>query len=167
MKGEQAMNGVNAMKQLLYDELGLIVRTTVGMLHKIEEDQWSYKPNEQMRTLAELAQHLALVPAVDLLILQEKPEAAIREMEARIADTVDADVLARVMEQGMRELQDYMDKLGEEQFLTMTTKPFYLDHSSTQAKWLVEIVTHAQHHRAQLFMYLKLLGHPVNMFDLY
>ncbi|MEW9033951.1 MAG: DinB family protein, partial [Planifilum fimeticola] len=26
---------------------------------------------------------------------------------------------------------------------------------------------HVYHHRAQLFQYLKQLGHPVNMFDLY
>ncbi|WP_370733829.1 DinB family protein [Paenibacillus dakarensis] len=36
-----------------------------------------------------------------------------------------------------------------------------------QAKWLIEIVTHAQHHRAQMFNYLKTLGYQVSMFDLY
>ncbi|WP_327204754.1 DinB family protein [Paenibacillus sp. DMB20] len=29
------------------------------------------------------------------------------------------------------------------------------------------MVTHAQHHRAQTFNYMKTLGYEVNMFDLY
>ncbi|SIT09231.1 DinB family protein [Kroppenstedtia eburnea] len=51
--------------------------------------------------------------------------------------------------------------------LRRETRPFYADHALTQAKWLTEIVTHIFHHRAQLLNYLKELGHPVNMFDLY
>ncbi|WP_338463001.1 hypothetical protein V5G20_00985 [Brevibacillus borstelensis] len=79
------MNAVNEIKGLLFEELELIVRTTSNLIRRIEQDQWEYKPTDQMRTLREL----------------------------------------------------------------------------------VEIATHAQHHRSQLFTYLKLLGHDVNMFDLY
>lgn len=47
-----------------------------------------------MRSLQELVHHLVSVPATDLLILQEKSEAEIRELEASIAaDGVDKDKL--------------------------------------------------------------------------
>jgi uncharacterized damage-inducible protein DinB len=60
--------------------------------------------------------------------------------------------------------------LSEEEFLEKVTKPFYFpeeEKGHTQAKWLVEITTHAFHHRGQFFNYLKELGYEVNMFDLY
>lgn len=60
-----------------------------------------------------------------------------------------------------------MNGLTDEEFMQKTTQPFYLEHGSTQAKWLIEIVTHAQHHRAQMFNYLKAQGYEVSMFDLY
>jgi len=33
--------------------------------------------------------------------------------------------------------------------------------------WLLDIITHSYHHRAQLFTYLKQLGLPVDMATLY
>ncbi len=60
-----------------------------------------------------------------------------------------------------------MSGLSEHDFLHKQSKPFYMEHGSTQAKWLVEIVTHAFHHRAQLFTYLKESGLAITMFDLY
>lgn len=160
------MNGISTMKNLLYDELGLIVRTTAGLLRKIRPEDWSYQPAASMRTLQELAEHLALVPGADLLILKEQPETIVRDYEA-LYDKAGTEQLITAMEQGKRDLITYMDGLTDEQFLTRKTTPFYLEHGTTQAQWLIEIVTHAQHHRAQLFTYLKLLGYEVNMFDLY
>jgi len=161
------MTPITEMKQLLYDELQLIVRTSTALLRRIRPEEWSYKPVPQMRTLGELAQHLALVPATDLLILKEEREGVIRELEGEYANVTDADKLAAVLEQGVTDLKAYMDALSEDDFLHKATRPFYLDHGSVQAKWLIEVVTHAQHHRAQLFTYLKQLGHEVSMFDLY
>ena len=161
------MDGVRLMKQMLFEELGLIVRTTTGFINRIKPDQWEYKPAANMRSLKELAQHLVMVPSVDLLILREGSEEEARKLEGTIAGITDAESLAAAMERGVQELQAYMDGLSEEQFLQLKTRPYYTEDSTVQAKWLIEVVTHAQHHRAQLFMYLKLLGHDVNMFNLY
>ncbi len=162
------MNELKEMKQLLFEELELIVGTTVKLLGKIKAEHWGHRPAANMRSLLELAQHLAGVPSVDLLILKENAEEAIRELEARIeADGENADKLAGWMTSGMAELKDYMEGLSDEDFLHRKTKPFYLEHGSSQAKWLIEIVTHAQHHRAQMFNYMKALGYEISMFDLY
>ncbi|USG65857.1 DinB family protein [Brevibacillus ruminantium] len=161
------MNATHEMKALLFEELDLIVRTTAGLVRRIPSDQWEYRPIEQMRTLRELVEHLVAVPSVDLLILQEKTEADIRQLEAKIAELPDQEALIEQMVTGTNDLKAYMEGLSDEDFLQKKTKPFYLEHGTVQAKWLIEIVTHAQHHRAQLFTYLKQLGHEVNMFDLY
>ncbi|MBT2765454.1 DinB family protein [Paenibacillus sp. ISL-20] len=162
------MSQLNEMKQLLFEELELIVRTSSNLIDKISAEHWDYRPAHNMRSLQELVHHLVSVPSTDLLILQEKSEAEIRELEASIAtDGVEKDKLISWMTKGLADVKSYMNGLTDEEFMQKKTKPFYLEHGSTQAKWLIEIVTHAQHHRAQMFNYLKAQGYEVSMFDLY
>jgi len=162
------MEAVNEMKRLLFEELELAARTSTKLIGKIEEKDWRYRPRDNMRSLLELAQHVVSIPGVDLLIMQEKPEPDIRRREADIAaDGPKADKLNGWLDSGLQELRAYMDGLTDEDFLHKSTKPFYLPHSSVQAKWLIETTTHIFHHRAQLFNYLKTLGYEVSMFDLY
>jgi uncharacterized damage-inducible protein DinB len=165
--GGRKMNAVNEIKGLLFEELELIVRTTSNLIRRIEQDQWEYKPTDQMRTLRELVEHLVAIPSVDLLILKENPQEVIRQLESEISALSAPEELIEQMTSGLDDLKDYMQGLSDEDFLQKKTTPFYLENGSVQAKWLIEIATHAQHHRSQLFTYLKLLGHDVNMFDLY
>ncbi|SMF89916.1 Uncharacterized damage-inducible protein DinB (forms a four-helix bundle) [Paenibacillus uliginis N3/975] len=161
------MNTTNEVKHLLIEELEHIVRTSCNLIRKISPEHWDYRPADNMRNLQELVHHLVSVPAVDLLILQEKSESEIRALEVEIAAGTDKETLIGWMNSGTVDVKHYMEKLSEKEFLHKKTKPFYLEHGSVQAKWLIEIVTHTQHHRAQMFNYLKTLGYEVNMFDLY
>ncbi|MDT3428122.1 putative damage-inducible protein DinB [Paenibacillus forsythiae] len=161
------MQAVSVMKGLLLEELGHIVRTSSKLIAQISPEHRDYRPRDNMRSLLELAQHLVSIPSVDLLILREQGEPEIRRMEAEVNQDSAAEPLSAWMDRGLQDLKAYMEGLSEEDFLYKSTKPFYLEHGSVQAKWLIEIVTHAQHHRAQLFNYMKELGYKVNMFDLY
>ncbi len=161
------MQAVNEMKALLLEELEHIVKTTARLIRKISAENWDYRPRENMRSLRELVHHLVSVPATDLLILQEKNEQEIRKLEADISADFDKEKWIDWLTSGMRDVRNYMEGLSDDDFLHKQTKPFYAEHGSVQAKWLIEIVTHAQHHRAQVFGYLKTLGYEVNMFDLY
>ncbi|MDR6225748.1 DinB family protein [Desmospora profundinema] len=160
------MEKTPVFRQTLLDELSLGIRTTRHLLNQVEADDWEYRPREGMRTLLELAQHLCQIPAVDLAIMQEHSQTQVQELEVQLAaDT--AEKLGSIMERGFRELSDYMESLDPDTFLHHETKAFYADHGTPQVRWLLEVVTHVFHHRAQLFQYLKERGHPVNMFDLY
>ncbi|WP_232697469.1 DinB family protein [Brevibacillus daliensis] len=161
------MQAVNEIKDLLLEELEHIVKTTSNLIRKISPEDWDYKLADNMRSLLELTHHLVSVPGVDLLILQEKNEEEIREREADISADLDKEKLIAWMTSGMEEVRKYMKGLSDEEFLHKKTKPFYLEHGSVQAKWLIEIVTHMEHHRAQLFTYMKAKGYEINMFDLY
>ncbi|WP_313731994.1 DinB family protein [Cohnella nanjingensis] len=158
---------MNELRGLLFEELTLLVKTSVRLIGRISPADADYRPRDNMRSLQELVHHLASIPSVDLLILQEKSEPEIRRLEAEIAADTDPDKLGDRMMSGMREVERYMTGLSDEDFLRKSTKPFYLEHDAVQAKWLIEIVTHVQHHRAQLFNYMKQLGYAINMFDLY
>ncbi|MGG1637742.1 DinB family protein [Paenibacillus sp. FSL K6-3182] len=158
---------INEVKGLLLEELEHIAKTSSNLIRKISTDHWSYRPHDNMRTLLELVQHIVSIPSVDLLILQENDETVIRKLEADIAADQDHEKLIAWLTTGLHEVRAYMESLPDEDFLHKKTKPFYLEHGSVQAKWLIEITTHIQHHRAQMFTYLKIQGYEVNMFDLY
>lgn len=160
---------ISVMKDLLLSEFYIAVRTTKSLLSKVAEEQFNYRPNENMRSLLELANHLVQIPAVDVAIAQEANEEEIRQLEKKLYSQ-DVKVLAEVMEKGFENFKAYFESLSEDEFLNKVTKPFYFSEEMqghTQAKWLVESTTHAFHHRGQFFNYLKELGLDVNMFDLY
>lgn len=162
------MSQLVELKQLLFEELEHIVKTSSNLIMKISDKNWDYRPASNMRTLLELVHHLVSVPGTDLLIMQEKPEDEVRQLEGAIAaDGGDKEKLIAWMNKGLADLKSYMNGLTDDDFLHKKTKPFYLEHGSAQAKWLIEVVTHAQHHRAQMFNYLKAQGYEVSMFDLY
>lgn len=161
------MQAVHEMKELLFEELETAVRTTEALIAQINPDHWDYRPRDNMRTLWELAEHLVAIPYVDLLIVQEHSQEEVRRAEAEIGGSRTAEELNGSMKKGFQELKAYMNGLDDEAFLHRKTKPFYLEQGTAQAKWLIEIVTHAHHHRAQLFNYMKELGYGVSMFNLY
>ncbi|MBU5212282.1 DinB family protein [Heyndrickxia oleronia] len=157
------------IRDLLFSELYVAVRTTKELLKKVTEEDFSFQPNDKMRSLLEQANHLVQIPFIDLAIGQEKSEEEIRELEKKLYSN-DVYELGTVMETGFNELKNYYESMSEEEFVGKVTKPFYFTpdmEGHTQAKWLIEITTHAFHHRGQLFNYLKELNKEVNMFDLY
>ncbi|HEY0828300.1 MAG TPA: DinB family protein [Bacilli bacterium] len=164
------MSNAFAIRELLFEELYLAVRTTIKLITKVKAEHWEYRPGENMRSLKELANHLVQIPYVDLAIMQEKNSDTVDKLQNTDLFTTDPQEMIKIMEQGFMALQDYIVSFTENDLLQKHTKAFYSGEDSngySQAKWLVEITTHAFHHRGQLFNYLKQLGYQVNMFDLY
>jgi uncharacterized damage-inducible protein DinB len=160
------MNATVSLTEILLEEFYNVVRTTSNLLKKADQSVFDFRPADNMRSFLELANHLVQISHVDLAILQEKSEKDIRELEKKLS-AANVGELTHVLEEGYHLLKSYFLSLTEEEFLKKETKAFYAEKGMTQAKWLVEIVTHAFHHRAQLFTYLKQTEHEVNMFDLY
>lgn len=161
-------NGVASIKDILFEELELGVRTAARLISRIDSEQWEFRPSERMRTLRELVQHLAAIPDVDVAISKEATEPEIRNLEKEYkALGSDHSALSDAMQRGLEQLKLHYGSMLDEEFLNHRTKPFYVDHEQLQSKWLVETTTHFFHHRSQLYQYLKQLGHDVNMMDLY
>ncbi|UUZ81253.1 DinB family protein [Paenibacillus sp. P26] len=159
---------ISHIRDLLFDEMGLVLTTTCELISKIKDDQWDFRPHPNMRSLIELAQHLVQVPELELAILQEKPKEEIRNLPIRVTSLRDPAALSDVMHQGVQSLKGYMTSLNETDLLYKKTAPFFSkQHPVEQVKWLMEITTHLYHHRGQLFTYMKQLGIPVSMLDLY
>ncbi|TMW71227.1 DinB family protein [Alteribacter natronophilus] len=161
------MDAVDMLRDDLLAELETGIRSMEGLLKKVQMEDWDYQPADNMRSLKELAKHIVSIPEVDLHIFQEEEQETIQELEAKYDKLGSADDMIKAMYNGFEEYKGYYLSLSEEDFLTKKTKPFYLEEGETQARWLVEEVSHLFHHRGQFFNYLKQLGYDVTMFDLY
>ncbi|AYK08200.1 DinB family protein [Brevibacillus laterosporus] len=161
------MSNVVKLRDELFHQMNVAMKSTILLLQKIKEEDWGYRPALNMRTLHELACHLVAIPEVDLLIMQEKGEDTIRQIEQKYNRLDTAKSLAQEMEQGYLMCISYLLAMSEDEFFNKKTTPFYHEHSASQAHWFTESVTHMFHHRSQLFTYLKLRGYEVSMFDLY
>jgi uncharacterized damage-inducible protein DinB len=132
---------------------------------QIPETDRTWRPRDNMRNLLELANHLAQIPAVDLLILQGGSQEQVRDLEARLWRDQPSALFA-VWREGVEAVGAFFKSLTPERFQTEIGRAFY-GHEAPLKEWLMEIITHAYHHRAQLFTYLKILGRPVDMYTLY
>lgn len=132
---------------------------------QIQPEHLEWRPRENMRSVLELANHLAQVPGIDLTILQGATQQEVRALEASLHRSNPAELI-HVWRSGLGAVAEFYGGLTPEQFEQQTGTAFY-GHSAPLSEWLLEIITHAYHHRAQLFTYLKQLGRPVDMFTLY
>jgi uncharacterized damage-inducible protein DinB len=160
------LSAIDQLRQQLFQELDLMVRTTAALIEKIDEKDWHYQPQNSMRTLLEVVNHLVQIPMVDLAIIQEQDEISIRKLEQELHTKHTAELL-HILYSGRDKLKAYMSGLSDEDFVHKTGKPFHSQEGIPHSKWLIEILTHLSHHRSQCFEYFKELRYNVNMFDLY
>jgi uncharacterized damage-inducible protein DinB len=150
---------------LLLSELEKITANAKRLLALARPEHYGWRPQEGMRTLAELANHLAQVPAVDYRLLRGDTEEQVAALEQELKRD-DAEGWCAVLQEGAAQLLQYYERLTLDQFENGSGTAYY-GRTQTNAQWLLEIITHLYHHRAQLFVYLKLNGYPVNTRTLY
>jgi len=161
------LSGTLQIRKMMLADLHHVINSSMRLMDKIKSDDWEYRPTPVMRSLKEVAQHLAAIPGADLLIMQEKGEDEVSAYERSVGETDTSAEMKDTMVKGYTELAMYMESLSVYAYLNEITKAFYADSGFTQARWLLEVITHTYHHRAQLFNYLKQLGYDVSMRDLY
>jgi uncharacterized damage-inducible protein DinB len=150
---------------LLLAELERIARSCCHIARMARPEDYDFAPLQNMRTLFELANHLAQAPLVDLRIMSGAKQEEIRELEENLTRD-DAEGWCALLREGFSEVRRYMENLSFDQYENSSCTAFY-GRTQTNAQWLLEMVTHLYHHRSQLFTYLKLLGYPVNTKTLY
>jgi uncharacterized damage-inducible protein DinB len=150
---------------LLLAELERIARSCCHIIRLAEPQHFDFAPQRNMRTLHELANHLAQIPLVDLRILGGAKQDEVQELEENLRRE-DAEAWCALLREGYSEVRRYMESLTFDAFENSSGTAFY-GRTQTNAQWLLEIITHLYHHRSQLFTYLKLLGYPVNTKTLY
>ncbi|CAI6082191.1 hypothetical protein PAECIP112173_03475 [Paenibacillus sp. JJ-100] len=161
------MNGTLQIREHLLKELETGVRTGASLIRLIRSEDWTYRPQDNMRSLAELVHHFIQITASDLAIMQEKDEAEVGLVENSLSGDLDIEQLEKTLWSNLEAYKAYITSLSEEDYLNRSTKAFYAEHGHLQAQWQIETLTHLFHHRSQLYNYLKQLGHELNFYMLY
>ncbi len=139
------------------------------VLAAIQDTDMKFSPKKGMRTLGELANHLAQIPTLDPSMysheITDVEQARVREKELNRKKL--ADILA-VFDEGIKAVKDRFTGMADETFFAKTLKPFY--ETGPEKNWayfMPEFITHIAMHKMQLWMYLKLAGANVNMMTYY
>jgi uncharacterized damage-inducible protein DinB len=140
-----------------------------AVITAIQDIDMKYTPKKGMRTLNELANHLAQIPFMDPSMysreIADMEQARLREKELNRTQT--ADILA-VFEEGIQAVKTRFAGMSKQDFFAETLKPFYLQGPDKNwAYYMPEFITHIAMHKMQLWMYLKLSGAQVNMMTYY
>ncbi|WP_368654266.1 DinB family protein [Ornithinibacillus sp. 4-3] len=154
---ESVMGAVSVLRDELLAVLELGIRTMEGLLQKVKEKDWNYRPAENMRNLQELAIHIISISEVDLHLWQEKDQETIQNLEASYEQIESTKAMIGAMHKGFQQYKTYMVSLSDEELLTKKTKPFYLERGKIQAHWLVEEISHFFHHRGQFLNSLAMI----------
>jgi uncharacterized damage-inducible protein DinB len=144
-------------KMELQQESGATRKT----LERVPDKEWAtWKPNEKSMTLQRLATHLAEIPGWIAMVI-EKDELTFNTGEFKpvvVQNSAELlDLFDRNIAEGLRVLEDRPD----EEFLRTWTmkvdgKTFLsLPKNAVIRSW---VLNHIVHHRAQLGVYLRLLG---------
>jgi uncharacterized damage-inducible protein DinB len=154
----------------LLAELEWICRNTGRLLDMVRPEHMDWRPQGNMRTFGELGDHLSQIPMVDFLIMRGTSQEEVNREEEKLMAAARSAGLPRgwssVLADGCKELYRFMEKMPQAEYENASGTA-YFGRTQTYARWLLEVITHMYHHRAQLFMYLKLNGYPVNTRTLY
>lgn len=152
-------------QQTLLKALSQLNGSLEELFAQIQPDQLDWRPRENMRSVLELANHLAQIPAADLKIMLEAAEPDVRKLAQDLHRSAPGELI-HVWRSGLGALAEFYGALTPQECDEKVGRAYY-GHTATYSEWLLEMVTHGYHHRAQLFTYLKMLGRPVDMFTLY
>ncbi|MEO7823317.1 MAG: DinB family protein [Gemmatimonadaceae bacterium] len=147
---------------LLYPDLEGELKTTRRILERVPDGKDDYRPHEKSMTLGGLATHLAQLPGFGIAMLtSDEFDPMNRPPAAKPANTEER---LKLFDQVSGKLRELLPKLTWDQ-----TKVVWKIKSGDQV--FVEgprgvmlrsaLITHMAHHRAQLGVYLRLLGVPI------
>ncbi|MHA1216287.1 MAG: DinB family protein [Candidatus Thorarchaeota archaeon] len=160
---------MKSLASLYLEALEKQAQETRFVIGKAADADLDFRPREDMRSLAEVANHLAQIPQMDYKfftsMIQTFEQA--QELEKGLwANSVPG--MIQVFDDGMAILRDAFNQMSDEEFLDMRLKPFYeTGDPKNWAHFLPEMMTHMAMHKMQLWVYLKLQGLPVTMWTYY
>ncbi|MFW9800284.1 MAG: hypothetical protein ACFFD9_07605 [Candidatus Thorarchaeota archaeon] len=160
---------MNNIAKVLMDNLRHEAKQARVVLETAGGVELDFVPSEGMRTLRELANHLAQIPKNDPMVYSAeiKDDEGIQEMEKKLWRDELAE-MTKVLDEGMDEAEARFVGMSDADFLDKKLKPFYEEGPAKNwAYYLPEMIAHIVMHKMQLWMYLKLAGANVDMHTYY
>ncbi|MEE6452028.1 DinB family protein [Gottfriedia acidiceleris] len=121
------------------------------MIDLINEEDLNFQPIEDKKSIGELVQHLCELIGADMEIMS----GASQEMMVHYYTLVECKSLVEMkslLQKNFHELKEFYLNMNENDLVAKTTSYWGLQYS--RFEWLLEILVHFTHHRAQLHMLL-------------
>lgn len=148
--------------ELLFHDAKSEMATTRRVLERVPDDNDDWRPHEKSSALAALASHVAQLPGLGIAILtKDEFDIASRRQEPKIASNAERlKVFDKVSGEFLSLLEQLTwDKAAATWRFRAGERTVAEGTKSQLARTM--IITHIAHHRAQLGVYLRLLGIPV------
>jgi hypothetical protein len=157
------------MIDVLLDSFKHEARQVRVVIDKAKMANLDFTPNEGMRSLVALVNHLSQIPTLDPAMysseLASGEAVQKKEMELHCVDVKDA---LRVFDEGVNRTEKRFNKMSEKELLEKNLRPFYESGDAKNwAYYIPEMTRHLAMHKMQLWMYLKLSGLSVDMMTYY
>lgn len=153
-------NGMEIGRYLL-EEWTAEAASTKRMLEGAPEDRFQWKPHERSRSLGELVQHVATLPSWFLPVFETSSfDPAVYKDPPELTTKAEA---LRLFDEGSGRLAERLRKTPEPEYdkgwsFTGDGGTETVTKAEALRSWLFD---HLIHHRAQMSVYLRLLGVPV------
>ncbi len=129
------------------NQMEIALKTTIEMIETLEEDDLQKSPANNKRSIGELLEHIAVICKADLLISNGATQKEMTEYYSSVSLKSVEDVKDAIA-YNYEILKDSYRILTESELQERTTS--YWGATYTRYEWLLEIVAHIYHHRAQL-----------------
>jgi uncharacterized damage-inducible protein DinB len=148
---------------LLFGDLESEFAITRRMLERVPNGQDDWRPHEKSMLLDKLATHLAQLPGFGIMILTQDgfDAAGGRPPQPKPANSAERIKLFETLSAQMRQLLQGMTWEQAMAPWTFRAGERVVRQSSRAESLRAFVVTHSTHHRAQLGVYLRLLGIPI------
>jgi uncharacterized damage-inducible protein DinB len=113
-----------------------------------------------MRTLLALANGVGQSLLIDARMLIGASQEEIADLESELWSD-DQTAWCEMLRDGFEQLRRFMEELSFDQYENGSCTAYY-GRTQTHASWLLEFLTHLCHQRAQLHLYLRLLGYKID-----
>jgi uncharacterized damage-inducible protein DinB len=148
---------------LLFGDLEQEFATTRRMLERVPNGQSDWRPHEKSTPLDKLATHLAQLPGFGIMIITQDgfDTASGRTPQPKPADSAERLKLFEMLSAQMRRLIEGMTWDQAMAPWTFRSGERVVRQVPRAEALRAFVLTHSTHHRAQLGVYLRLLGIPI------
>jgi uncharacterized damage-inducible protein DinB len=134
------------------NQLKIAVDSTVIMFERIEESKLLTKPLNHKGAISELCEHISLLIAADINILNGETEMEMKDFYNKNSGKSLDEMKVQLLTSFKNLVEIYSNYTSEELF---EIKKAYWGVSYSRYEWLLEILVHFYHHRAQLHMLIR------------
>jgi uncharacterized damage-inducible protein DinB len=129
------------------NQMEIALKTIIEIIETLEEADLQKMPASNKRSIGELLEHIAVICKADLLIANSATQKEMSEYYSSVS-LKSVNAIKDAIAYNYETLKESYSNLTETELQERTTS--YWGVTYTRYEWLLEIVAHIYHHRAQL-----------------